>query len=112
MTTRERQIITSEVDTLVEELVGEHMRELREQMAELERVTNAAIASLPPAVRAKHEAKPKPKGDPRWLLARFPSGCAHANCTDRVAKGDHVWYVPGAGVYHESCAPANASVAA
>lgn len=112
MTTRQRQIITGEVPELVEELVGEAMRELREQMAALEKLTNEAIAGLPPAVRAKHEA-PARKGNPnpRWLNARFASVCQHASCSDRVEKGAHVWYVPGTGVYHESCAPATANAA-
>jgi hypothetical protein len=113
MTARQKQIITSEVDTLVEELVGEAMRELREQMAALERVTNEAIAGLPPAKRAQHAPAPA-NGRPRWLdAARYANKCA-ADCGDRVQKGERAWYVPGVGIYHESCAPAgtNTQVAA
>jgi hypothetical protein len=109
MTARQKQVIAGEVDTLVEQLVGEHMRELREQMAALEKLTNAAIASLPPAARAKYEPKAdKPKGSPRWLDgARYANKCA-GECGDRVQRGERAWFVPGVGIYHESCAPAEA----
>jgi hypothetical protein len=111
---REQQM----AERTLEELVDEHMRDLRERVEELEATiarvqrTNGASAN---GTRAKRSiAKDKltgGNGQPRWLPhARFASKC-QANCGDPVHQGERVWYEPGVGVWHESCAPATAVAA-
>lgn len=34
------------------------------------------------------------RGDPRWILARFPSFCANKACGRRIRKGDSAWWWP------------------
>lgn len=51
----------------------------------------------------------KPAGKPRWLdSAKYANAC-QGGCSGRVEQGQRCWYVPGVGVFHEACAPANAS---
>lgn len=84
--------------------MAERMDELEAEVAEL----RASIGQRMKAATNGTPTATAPKGKARWLdAARFANGCQGA-CKGRVEKGERCWYVPGVGVYHEACAPAEA----
>lgn len=110
MTKRETQV----AKVTIEQLVDEAMREVHERMAALEEaLANAQAATAANGTGAKRAvAKDRltgGNGRPRWLdSARYANRCQGA-CGGRVEQGERCWYVPGQGVWHEACAPAEAN---
>ena len=79
---------------------------MAERMDALEAEVAALRASIARRKAALTNGAAKDKG--RWLeSARYPNACQGA-CKGRVQQGERCWYVPGVGVYHEACAPAEA----
>lgn len=92
-------------ETKVMEDLQERMDALELEVARMKRKNGANGAQTNGGGRPER----KPNGKPRWLeSARFANAC-QGSCGGRVEQGERAYYVPGVGVYHATCAPAEAS---
>ena len=42
----------------------------------------------------RREAASSYRGDPFWMVAKYPGRCGHSNCDDLIRKGDRIFYYP------------------